>query len=285
MTSLWQEKPWGVAFIQNGHGFPTVHSQVHSLSLLHKRHDYFVTWSIYLRTHIYLYMYLYILQSFEIFITRKRACNLQWNLRCFEVDLLSFYHFCFGICDGDCDINRNLHFVFIFDLFCRILSPECQERFSHEFHWFTNVLVGSALEASDDWVEENNNFALMLKEKPSTSALEAGTRKRCKKQCSVNLQNIVNAWMNSTLKKWCKHQCFCLRGKKSCRMRLVTYQYVSRNEHLQTFEAYIEDYIEDTEEHRDLDEKMTNNILWLFGQDILVWARASFAGMQKYIID
>ena len=38
-----KEKLWGVAFIQNGHGFPTVLSQVHSLSFLHKRHDYFVT--------------------------------------------------------------------------------------------------------------------------------------------------------------------------------------------------------------------------------------------------
>ena len=36
---------------------------------------------------------------------------------------------------------------------------------------------------------------------------------------------------------------------------------------LQTFEAHIEDYIADTEEHRDLDEMM-NSILWLFGEDM-----------------
>ena len=38
-------------------------------------------------------------------------------------------------------------------------------------------------------------------------------------------------------------------------------------ERLQTFEAHIEDYIADTEEHRDLDEMM-NSILWLFGEDM-----------------
>ena len=59
--------------------------------------------------------------------------------------------------------------------------------------------------------------------------------------------------------------------KSSCFMYIV---YGWRNatclleiERLQTFEAHIEDYIADTEEHRDLDEMM-NSILWLFGEDM-----------------